>query len=252
MDELKASLSLLTNGAILLYLLKGLAFTVVIAAIAIIISVILGSVLALVRNYCTRHILKIPKFIATAYIEIFRNTPLMLWIFFCLVYFPAPNLGYRFAQAIGLSSSTDVSLLIKSVVALTLFTSSVMAEIIRGGLNSVDKGQIEAGYAQGFTFIQVLIHIVMPQAYRAIIPTMLSQAITTIKDTSYIANIASIELLKRVYTIVNTATRYTGMPSNNISDYFVLLGLAFVFYFIINFALSCLVRRLQKIRAYNL
>jgi len=252
MDKLASSFSLLTNGSILIYLLKGLAYTVVIAFVAIIISAIFGSVLAIVRNYCNRGPARIAKYISIVYIELFRNTPLMLWMFFCLVYCPTPDLGLSFAKAIGLTSRTDVSLLIKAIVALTLFTSSVMAEIIRGGLNSVDSGQVEAGYSQGFTFYRVLRHIVLPQAYRAVIPTMLSQSITTIKDTSYIANIASIELLKRVYTIVNTAYRYTGNPSNNVSDFFVLLGLAFVFYFVINFTLSCIVRKLQTRKAYTI
>lgn len=245
MSEIQASLTMLTNGDLMGYFFKGVAFTVAIAIFAIVIGFFFGSVLALTRNYCTKGALRIFKWIATAYIEIFRNTPLMLWMFICLVSFPVPSVPLTFAQALMLST-TEVQLLMKSVVALVLFTSSVMAEIIRGGLNSVDKGQFEAGYSQGFTFVQVLLYIVLPQTIRAIVPTMLSQIITTIKDTSYIANIAYIEFLGRVFRMIQLAPIYTKQTAMHTSDVFVLCGMACVIYFIINFSISLLVRYLQK------
>ncbi len=245
MTELQASLSMLSNGGLMSYFFKGVAFTVMIAVLAIVIGFVFGSVLALLRNYCTRGPQRILKWVAIAYIEIFRNTPLMLWMFICLVSFPVPSIPIAWAEAIALST-TEVQLLFKSIVALVLFTSSVMAEIIRGGLNSVDKGQFEAGYSQGFTFVQVLLYIVLPQTIRAIVPTMLSQIITTIKDTSYIANIAYIEFLGRVFRMIQLAPMYTGQPTQNVSDVFVLCGLACAIYFAINFAISILVRSLQK------
>ena len=67
----------------------------------------------------------------------------------------------------------------------------------RGGLNSIAHGQFEAGHAQGFNVVQVMIYIILPQAYRNVIPTLLSQVITTIKDSSYLANVATIELMAR-------------------------------------------------------
>lgn len=245
MEEFRASLSMLTNGDLMGYFLKGVGFTVFIAVIAVIIGFVFGSVLALVRNYCDTGPARILKWISVAYIEVFRNTPLMLWLFICLVSFPVPSVPLAFAKALGLSTS-EVQLLLKAVVALVLFTSSVMAEIIRGGLNSVAKGQFEAGYAQGFTFVQVMLYIVLPQAFRAIVPTMLSQVITTIKDTSYVANIAYIEFLGRVFRMIQLAPMYTGEGSQNVSDVFVLCGMACVIYFIINFTISCVVRHMQK------
>lgn len=245
MEELLASLSMLTRGDLMGYFLKGVAFSIVIALAAILISIVFGSVLALVRNYCTTGVKRILKWLAVAYIEIFRNTPLMLWLFISLVSFPVPAVPLSFAQFLGLSTS-EVQMLLKAVMALVLFTSSVMAEIIRGGLNSVAKGQFEAGYSQGFTFLQTLLFIVLPQAFRAIVPTMLSQVITTIKDTSYVANIAYIEFLGRVFRMIQLAPMYTGQRSQNVSDVFVLCGMACVIYFVINFAISCLVRYIQK------
>ena len=236
---------MITNGDVLLYLIKGLGFTVIIAVFAVLLGLVAGTILALARNYCTSKKTVIFKWLATAYIEIFRNTPLMLWIFIGLVYFPSVDVSADFSKALGLSR-TEIALLIKGIIALILFTSSVIAEIVRGGLNSIPKGQFEAAYSQGFGIVQTLILIVLPQTFKNIVPTLLSQVITTVKDTSYIANIAVAELLGRTFQVIQISPRYTGFTSQNVSDVFVLCGLACVMYFTINFTLSCIVRRMQK------
>ncbi len=240
MTNFKGSLSMIANGALLQYLAKGLAFTLIVSLIAVVVGVLFGSVLALCRNYCKGKT-RVFKWLATAYIEVFRNTPLLLWIFICLVFIPSPFTGKHFGL-----SSVDVGQLFKATIALVLFTSSVIAEIVRGGLNAVASGQFEAGHSQGFSTVQIMLHIVLPQAYRSIIPTLLSQVITTVKDSSYLANIATIELMSRFKQILATANRYNGTGTVNTSDVFVLFGLAAVIYFIINFALSCLVRWYQR------
>ena len=130
--------------------------------------------------------------------------------------------------------------------ALILFASSVIAEIIRGGLNSVPRGQFEAGVSQGFNIIQIMYLIILPQALRNVIPTLLSQIITTIKDSSYLANVATIELMARVRQLLASANLYNGLNAINVSDVFVLYGSAAAIYFIINFSLSLLVRRMQN------
>lgn len=133
----------------------------------------------------------------------------------------------------------------KASIALILFTSSVIAEIIRGGLNSIPQGQFEAGYSQGFNVVQVMIYIILPQAIRNVVPTLLSQIITTIKDSSYLANVATVELMSRVRQILSSANMYNGIGNINVSDVFVLYGCAAVIYFIINFSLSLFVRHLN-------
>ena len=143
-------------------------------------------------------------------------------------------------------SSAEVKLLFKTVIALILFTSSVIAEIVRGGLNSVAQGQFEAGHSQGFNTIQIMWYIVLPQAYRNIVPTLLSQVITTVKDSSYLANVATIELMSRVKKLLSSAHRYNGLNTVNVSDVFVLFGFACLIYFVINFSLSCIVRSMQE------
>lgn len=243
MDTLSASISMLKNTAILVYILKGVAFTLIISALAVIIGILLGSVLALARNYCNSPKNIIFKWIAIVYIEVFRNTPLLLWIFICLVFCPCPDFFAR--KMLGLSS-VETKLLFKAAVALILFTSSVIAEIIRGGLNAVAAGQFEAGHSQGFSTVQIMIYIVLPQAYKNVIPTLLSQVITTIKDSSYLANVATIELMARVKQVLGSANMYNGTGTVNVSDVFVLFGFAAIIYFIINFTLSCVVRSLQK------
>lgn len=199
--------------------------------------------LALVRNYCTSPQNRILKWLATVYIEIFRNTPLLLWIFIGLVFCPAPGIFEH--RLFGLSS-VETKILFKASVALTLFTSAVIAEIIRGGLNAIPKGQFEAGYSQGFNTVQVMVYIILPQAYRNVVPTLLSQVITTIKDSSFLANVATIELMARVKKILSNANIYNGTGTTNVSDVFVLFGCAALIYFIINYSLSCVVRRIQR------
>ena len=246
MSTLEGSLSMLKQPAVIQYLLKGVAFTLVISFFAVIIGIILGSVLALCRNYCNKGFSRIFKWISIIYIEIFRNTPLLLWIFIALVFCKCP--AFLHQKLFGLTV-VEVQLLYKAVVALVLFTSSVIAEIVRGGLNSVPKGQFEAGHSQGFSTIQIMLYIILPQAYRNVVPTLLSQVITTIKDSSYLANVAVIELMARTKKLLSAAYSYNGTGQVNVSDVFVLFGVACLIYFIINFTLSCVVRSLQKKKA---
>ncbi|MGN0340003.1 MAG: amino acid ABC transporter permease [Lachnospira sp.] len=243
MSTLEGSLSMLKQPAVIQYLLKGVAFTLVISFFAVIIGILLGSVLALCRNYCNKGFSRIFKWISIIYIEIFRNTPLLLWIFIALVFCKCPAFLHR--KLFGLTA-VEVQLLYKAVVALVLFTSSVIAEIVRGGLNSVAKGQFEAGHSQGFSTIQIMIYIILPQAYRNVVPTLLSQVITTIKDSSYLANVAVIELMARTKKLLSAAYNYNGTGQVNVSDVFVLFGVTCLIYFIINFTLSCVVRSIRK------
>lgn len=143
-------------------------------------------------------------------------------------------------------SSVESGLLYKGCFALTAYTAAVMAEIVRGGLNAVPKGQFEAAHSQGFSMVQTMTNIVLPQAYHHIIPTLLGQVITTVKDSSFLANIAVIELMARTRQVLSSAYSYNGTGQINVSDVFVLFGFAFLIYFVIDFTLSCIVRRLRK------
>lgn len=253
MTDLQGSLGILKNADVLSYLFKGLAFTLGISLITIILSLIAGAVLALARNYCTHGASCVLGKLAAAYIELFRNTPLMLWMFICFVMCPAPPVSKGFAEMLGFSSTVAVKTLFKAIVAFTLFTSAIMAEIIRGGLNSVARGQFEAAYSQGFGTLQTMTLIILPQAVRNIVPTLLSQMITTIKDSSYMASLVTVELMGCTKLIISKANAYNGTwidrfnrGTIHVTDVFVLFGFAFLVYFAINFTLSCLVRRMRE------
>ena len=177
----------------------------------------------------------------------------MLWRFICFVMCPAPDFPKAFAKLLGFSSTVAVKTLFKAIVAFTLFTSAIMAEIIRGGLNAVAKGQFEAAYAQGFGTLQTMTLIILPQAFRSIVPTLLSQMITTIKDSSYMASLVTVELMGCTKLIISKANSYNGTwvdrfnrGTIHVTDVFVLFGFAFLVYFAINFTLSCAVRRMRR------
>ena len=253
MTELQGSIGILKNPDVVTYLVKGLAFTLGISLITIVLSLLIGAVLALLRNYCTSGASALAGRVSAAYIELFRNTPLMLWMFICFVMCPAPDFPKAFAKLLGFSSTVAVKTLFKAIVAFTLFTSAIMAEIIRGGLNAVAKGQFEAAYAQGFGTLQTMTLIILPQAFRSIVPTLLSQMITTIKDSSYMASLVTVELMGCTKLIISKANSYNGTwvdrfnrGTIHVTDVFVLFGFAFLVYFAINFTLSCVVRRMRR------
>ena len=253
MSDLQGSIGILSNSEVMGYLLKGLAFTLGISAIVILGSLVIGAVLALVRNYCTSGPARALRGLSSVYIELFRNTPLMLWMFVCFVMCPAPAFSKGFAALLGFTSAVALKTLFKAIVAFTLFTSAIVAEIIRGGLNSVARGQFEAAYSQGFGTLRTMTLIILPQALRNIVPTLLSQMITTIKDSSYMASLVTVELMACTKFIISTANTYNGTWVDrfdrgviHVTDVFVLFGFAFLVYFAINFTLSCFVRRLRQ------
>ncbi|OOM10993.1 amino acid ABC transporter permease [Clostridium saccharobutylicum] len=202
------------NQANMLFLLKGIKLTLTIAFISIALSMIFGTVLAILRNFSKGIFGKI----ATVYIEVFRNTPLLLWILSIRFLVPIPPMY-------------------SGILSFTLFTSAVMAEILRGGMNSVNKGQYEAAYSQGFSKIQTLRYIVLPQSFRRCVPTFLSQAVTVIKDTSFLWAVGIEEFTGKGMILMGSF----------VSSYqvFILFGFLAATYFIINFVISCSVRTIK-------
>lgn len=198
------------------FLLQGLGLTLFISALAIVFSVLLGSVLAIMRMSGK----KILTALAVTYIEVFKNTPLLLWIMFTFFVAKLPPLA-------------------AAILAFTLFTSASLAEIIRGGLASVSPGQYEAARSQGFSLVQMYGLIIMPQALRNMVPALLSQFITTIKDTSYLWGAMALqELLGRGMILMNTY--------NSTVQIFAIFGILALVYFLVCFSLSQLVRAYQK------
>ena len=156
----------------LVFIFKGFGLTLYISLIAIVLSTLIGTVLAVMRNGKN----PILRIISSIYIEFVRNVPNLLWIFTIFLVFKM--------------KSTPAG-----ITAFTLFTSAALAEIIRGGLNAVAKGQYEAGMSQGFTSVQILYHIILPQAIRKMLPAIISQFVTVIKDTSLLYSVIALQEL---------------------------------------------------------
>ncbi|MDR2802982.1 MAG: amino acid ABC transporter permease [Treponema sp.] len=203
------------------FLMAGLCNTLFISVFTVAVSVVLGTALAICRNYGRGAV----RLAASIYIEIFRNTPLLLWILICIFML-------RFGTSMG-----------RGGLALTLYTSSVIAEIMRGGLNSIAKGQFEAARSQGFNFFQTLEYIILPQCFRRVVPSLMSQIITTIKDTSFLAQFAIAELFFNAKVLMSTLPQKVHITSAHIFVIFIFVALV---YFAINFLLSCIVRKLNK------
>lgn len=197
------------------FLLDGLKVTLIIALSATALSFIFGTILGTLRSYFKGIFGKI----AATYIEIFRNTPLILWILICRFLIPIPPMW-------------------SGILSMTLFETAVMAEIIRGGLNSVKSGQYEAGLSQGFSKVQILLYIILPQAIKNMIPAALSQIITTIKDTSFLWVVGIEEFTGKGMILMGSFATSTQV--------FILFGLLAAMYFIINFILSYVVRKQHK------
>ena len=200
----------------LIFIFKGFGLTLYISLIAIVLSTLIGTVLAVMRNGKN----PVLRIISSIYIEFVRNVPNLLWIFTIFLVFKM--------------KSTPAG-----ITAFTLFTSAALAEIIRGGLNAVDKGQYEAGMSQGFTSAQILYHIILPQAIRKMLPAIISQFVTVIKDTSLLYSVIALQELFGSAQIL--MGRYF-----EAEQVFALYLLVAAIYFLINFAISSFSRKLSQ------
>lgn len=200
----------------LLFILNGLWLTLQISSISIVLSTIFGTILAVMRNGKN----KLLKLIASIYIEFVRNVPNLLWIFTIFLVFQI--------------KSTPAG-----IISFTVFTSAALAEIIRGGLNAIDPGQTEAGLSQGFTQFQILRYIILPQAIRKMLPAIISQFVTVIKDTSLLYSVIALQELFGSAQIL--MGRYF-----EAEQVFALYLLVAAIYFLINFAISSFSRKLSQ------
>ncbi|MDR3190830.1 MAG: amino acid ABC transporter permease [Lactobacillaceae bacterium] len=200
------------------FLLLGLWVTIQVAVVSVILSFIIGSILGTVRY------VKIPYLsrIVGVIIDIIRNLPLLLILFF--TYFALPKIGIH------------MGIMTSAIFGLTIFESAMLAEIVRAGIVGVDKGQLEGAISNGMTFYQALWYIILPQAYKTMIPPIVSQFISLIKDTSLATIIVLPELTYRAQII------YAQNPKDIVP---MFLALA-VLYFILNYALSVVARIIDR------
>ncbi len=168
-----------TQWAVLKFLLLGFAATAKAAALGMAIAMLLGAGLALLRLSLTAPL----RWFAAAWVEFFRGFPLLLLIFFS--FFVLPDYGI------------DMTPFKALVLALSLYNGAMLGEIFRAGILSLDRGQSEAAYAVGLTYWQTMFLVVIPQAARRMLPSIISQMVTLLKDTSLGFVISYEELLRR-------------------------------------------------------
>ena len=210
--------SFLTAGVFADYVLSGLWFSVQLTLVAMAGGIALGTLLALMR------LSGLPWLAgpAAAYINTMRSIPLVmviLWFFLLVPFFIGRPIGAEFS----------------AILTFTLFEAAYYAEIMRAGIQSVSKGQTYAGYAMGMSYRQTMQLVVLPQAFRNMLPVLLTQTIILFQDTSLVYAIGAYDLLKGFEVVGKNFNR-------PVETYLV----AAVVYFIICFSLSMLVRRLQK------
>jgi polar amino acid transport system permease protein len=162
------------------------------------------------------------SFPAQLYIDVFRGTPLLVQIIF--IYFATPLIGLRFE-----------SLFFAGLTALTLNSAAYVAEIFRSGIQSIDRGQMEAGRASGLSYGQTMRYIVVPQAFRRVIPPLVNEFIALLKDSSLVSVLTVLEL-----------TKQTQIFATNIGSWVVPGLLCAVLYLAMSLPLAALARRLER------
>ena len=213
----KEKWTLFTDPAILRFLGVGLLTTLKLAGVSMALALVFGSLLALgrlARNGPTR-------WLTGGWVEVFRAIPLLL-----MIYFSARGLPRL---------DVDLPGFWYVVLGLTLYNSAVLAEIFRAGILSLDRGQTEAASAIGMTYWQTMLLVVVPQAFRRMVPAIVSQLITLLKDTSLAFIVPLEELLRRAFIVGD-------QPGKPLLQ---SLFIAALIYVVVNFSLSRLARRLE-------
>lgn len=178
------------------YLVRGLGVTLVVTFFAVIIGVLLGFVVAMVRStYDNTGRLKVLNGVCNVYLTIIRGTPVVVQLL--LIYF-------------GIFYSVKVHKIVAAVVAFGFNSGAYQAEIFRSGINSIPRGQMEAGRSLGFTYFETMVRIIMPQAIRNILPALANEFIVLLKETS-VAGYIALEDLTRAGDIIRGRT-YSIMP----------------------------------------
>ena len=160
-------------------IVQAVGVTISLAFLAEIIGIVFGLAFALLKISRSR----VLSSLAQVYIDFTRGTPLLVQI--TLIYFASAPIGFRFN-----------SLFLAGLVALSLNAAAYVAEIFRAGIQSIDKGQSEAARASGLTYTQTMRYIIVPQAFRRVIPPLTNEFVTLVKDTSLVSVIGLVELLR--------------------------------------------------------
>jgi glutamate/aspartate transport system permease protein len=217
------------DGTYLNWMFSGLQMTLVLSLSAWALALAIGSLIGVLRTVPNR-LLSTP---ATLHVEVFRNIPLLVQLF--IWYFVLPellpqSLGDAFKQTHPL-----VQQLIASIVCLGLFTSARVAEQVRAGIESLPKGQKDAALAMGFTLPQAYRHVLLPQAFRLVVPPLTSEFLNIFKNSAVCSTIGLLELAAQGRQLVD----YTAQPYES----FIAVTLMYV---AINVTVMFGMRRLER------
>jgi len=177
--------AVVTSGKYFGWLLDGLITTIQLSVISIVLSFLLGLVIAVMRMSNVRPV----RWFAQGYLEFFRNTPLLVQIFFW--YFGSYKILPQFFNDLLTNTNFEFA---AAVIALTIYTSAFIAEDIRSGVRSIPKEQLEAARSSGFSYIRSMQHIILPQAVRITIPPLVNQFLNLAKNSSLAMTIGVAEL----------------------------------------------------------
>ena len=203
----------------------GMVFTLTLTAIAMAGGIVFGTLLAMMRLSSFAPL----AMLAGGYVNFMRSLPLVLVIFW--FFFLVPYIG---AWILGASRPIAVGAFWSAAITFTLFEAAYYCEIMRAGIQSVSRGQVSAGYALGLGYWQMMGHIVLPQAFRNMLPVLLTQTIILFQDTSLVYVISATDFLGAAVKVANRDYRLVEM----------YLFAALV-YFVLSFTASQYVKRLQ-------
>ena len=203
------------------FILEGLKNTILMALFATLIGTILGVIISVIKdNYEKNGKLKIANSICNTYVNIIRGTPVLLQLM--IIYYV-------------IFKSVEINGVIVGVIAFGLNSAAYVSEIIKAGINSINKGQLEASRALGFDYSQSMKYVIMPQAIRNILPALGNEFITLLKETSVASYIGIIEL-----------TKASDIIASRTYDYFFPLIIIAIIYLIMTLGLSKLVKLMER------
>ena len=172
---------------------SGLTATIPLALVSFVLAMIIAVACAMIQYARIPVVKRIVQF----YIWVFRGTPMLVQLF--IMYFGMQSIGIR------------ISAVMAAVIVFSLNTGAYCAETVRGSIEGVSKGQFEAGYCCGMNYMQIMFHVVLPQAFRTAFPSLFNNLISLVKDTSLAANITVVEMFMTTERIAGRTYRFMQM-----------------------------------------
>ena len=213
------------------FFIEGVENTLILSFFTVLFGTILGTLMAMARMSKFAPL----KWLATAYIEFFRGTPLMVQLMF--IFYGLPMIGVTFPTV---SFIPDFDRFAAGVVAMSLNSCAYVAEVIRSGIQAVDKGQMEAARSLGFHHKQAMMLVILPQAVRNILPALGNEFVTIIKESSIVSVIGIADLMYRTKGVI--AKTYNSLEC---------LAIAALIYFVLTFVGGRLIALMERKMAHG-